>query len=149
VPHRAVLDGSAPGRVTEQCRDIAGSIDRIRIGVGDDVHDATAATVRFGSTELRHVDVILANTRPTPSSDATPSARRAPPDCQIPTTGQPVRIARSYAATIASQPSRPIAPPWMVASVANATTVRPLTLPDAVMTPEPSALRMIIRSPSS
>ena len=42
--------------------------------------------------------------RPTACSDSTPSASRAPPECQMPRIGMRSRMARSYACTTTSQP---------------------------------------------
>ena len=54
---------------------------------------------------------IAANTRPTASSASTPSASRAPPECQRPTPGPARARAVSMASTMCRQPSAPIAPP--------------------------------------
>ena len=43
----------------------------------------------------RGVPVIAANTVPTPCSEATPSASRAPPECHSPMTGTPRAMASS------------------------------------------------------
>jgi hypothetical protein len=42
---------------------IAGSVQRLALGPGEDVHDAGPAAVRLRSTEAQHVDV-LAGDRP-------------------------------------------------------------------------------------
>ena len=60
---------------------------------------------------------IAANTSPTACKAVTPSASRAPPECQIATTGTRSRRAVSVASTMCRQPSTPIAPPMTVASV--------------------------------
>ena len=60
---------------------------------------------------------MAANMLPTPSSEAAPSASRAPPQWNSPMTGIRSRIAMSIASTIWRHPSKPIAPPWRVASV--------------------------------
>ncbi len=74
--------------------------------------------------------VIAWKIRPTACSESTPSASRAPPECQMPRIGTRSCIARSYARTTTSQPSTPIAPPITVGSEQKATTRQPLTVPD-------------------
>ena len=81
---------------------------------------------------------IAAKTWPTASSATTPSASRAPPECQRPITGTRSRTAVSIASTMCWQPSMPIAPPIRVASVANAIAGVPSTSPRAHSTPESS-----------
>src|SRR2546423_878601 len=73
-----------------------------------------------------------------PSSATTPSASRAPPECQSPTTGTRSRTAVSIASTMCRQPSAPRAPPIRVPSVTYATTGVPSTSPRAVSAPESS-----------
>ena len=77
--------------------------------------------------------------RPTACSESTPSASRAPPECQMPRIGTRSCIARSYARTTTSQPSTPMAPPITVASEQKATTRQPLTVPTAASMPESSS----------
>lgn len=48
---------------------------------------------------------------------STPSARRAPPECQMPTTGACSVIAVSMALTMWAHPTTPMAPPITVPSV--------------------------------
>ncbi len=76
---------------------------------------------------------------PTACSDSTPSASRAPPECQMPRIGTRSCMARSYARTTTSQPCTPIAPPITVASEQKATTRLPLTVPVAASMPESSS----------
>src|SRR5580700_8666500 len=83
--------------------------------------------------------VIAANTMPTACRLSTPSSSRAPPECQSPMIGAPVSMARSYAATMISHPSMPMAPPCSRGSLANATTRRPPTAPVPARTPLSSA----------
>ncbi len=75
---------------------------------------------------------IAAKTWPTASSASTPSASRAPPECHRPITGTRSRTAVSIASTMCRQPSMPIAPPIFCASVANAITRPPSTVPRAM-----------------
>ncbi len=83
--------------------------------------------------------VIALKTRPTAWSDSTPSARRAPPECQMPTIGSLFFIAVAYARTIASQPWTPIAPPMTVGSEQKATVRAPWMRPTAARMPESSS----------
>jgi hypothetical protein len=66
---------------------------------------------------LPEARTIAAKTCPTASSACTPSARRAPPECHRPITGQRSRSAVSMASTMWPQPSEPIAPPITEPSV--------------------------------
>ena len=56
----AVLDGvdveAALG--AEEVRDGAGPLERLGLGLGEDVDDAGAAAVRLGTAEAQHVDVL-------------------------------------------------------------------------------------------
>ena len=61
--------------------------------------------------------VMAANIRPTASMDSTPSASLAPPECQMPITGQRSRTAISIASMMRSVPATPRAPPIFVALV--------------------------------
>jgi hypothetical protein len=81
---------------------------------------------------------MAAKTSPTACSAVTPSASRAPPECQMPTTGTRSRSAASIASTMCWQPSNPIAPPMTVASVQYAIAGDPATVPRAARTPEVS-----------
>ena len=127
----------------EQRGDGAGAVERLLLGLGEDVHDAGATAVRLGAAEAQHVDVLAGDRadhvgagdedpalgaedttsvsagpyaappaagpstteicgilpeawviawkiRPTACSDSTPSASRAPPECQSPMIGTPV-----------------------------------------------------------
>ena len=87
--------------------------------------------------------------RPTACSDSTPSASRAPPECQMPRIGTRSRMARSYACTTTSQPCTPIAPPMTVASEQKATTREPLIVPTAASMPESSSGVISSTEPSS
>ena len=62
-------------------------------------------------------------------SETTPSWMRAPPESLMPTTGQPVFIARSMTLTIFSPKTSPRLPPKTVKSCANTQTWRPSTVP--------------------
>src|SRR5215210_603399 len=92
---------------------------------------------------------MASNTSPTACSALTPSASRAPPECQMPTTGSRSRSALSMASTMCRQPSTPIAPPITVASVQNAIAGLPCTVPRAYRTPEASRGMSACIDPSS
>lgn len=92
---------------------------------------------------------IAANTRPTPSSDSTPSASLAPPECQSPTTGQPHSTAVRIAATMCRHPTTPIAPPITPLSVAYPTTRVPPLRPTTAWTPESSRACRRLHVPAS
>lgn len=62
-------------------------------------------------------------------SETTPSWMRAPPESLIPTTGQPIFIARSMTFTIFSPKTSPRLPPKIVKSCANTQIWRPSTVP--------------------
>ena len=62
-------------------------------------------------------------------SETTPSWMRAPPESLMPTTGQPVFIARSMTLTIFSPNTSPSEPPNTVKSWAKTQTGRPSTVP--------------------
>ena len=74
-------------------------------------------------------------------SAATPSCRRAPPECGKPTTGTPSPAARWMVEAIVSPPRTPSEPPLNPPSCAHAQTTRPLTRPLPLSTPSPTALR--------
>ena len=54
---------------------------------------------------------------------------RAPPESLIPTTGQPIFMAKSMILTIFSPNTSPREPPKTVKSCAKTATVRPSTVP--------------------
>ena len=93
--------------------------------------------------------VIAWKIRPTACSDSTPSASRAPPECQMPRIGTRSAIARSYARTTTSQPWTPMAPPITVASEQKATTRQPSMVPTAASMPESSSGVISSSEPSS
>src|SRR3954464_2269946 len=92
---------------------------------------------------------IAAKTSPTACRAVTPSARRAPPECQMPVTGTRSRRAVSMASTMCRQPSTPIAPPMTVASVQNAIAGLPFTVPRPASTPEVSRAASCCMEPGS
>ncbi len=59
----------------------------------------------------------------------TPSWMRAPPESLMPTTGQPIFMARSITLTIFSPKTSPSEPPKTVKSWAKTQTCRPSTVP--------------------
>ena len=68
---------------------------------------AAGPSTRESCGILPLASVIAAKTRPTPCSESTPSVSRAPPLCQMPTTGKPRSTATLVGRESASQPACP------------------------------------------